>query len=264
MAFWDRFSVYCWLFWNSLCRQGCPWTNRDPPVSASQVMGLKVYATTPWTHRGLPASDFQVLRLKVCATILNYSFFFFTTLTFYFSLPSLHLFLIHCKPFSFFFCLWIYLYYISLFFWPHKSLICQTIWRGLKSWLWWLDPAHFLAFWDSRFMAVVLAVAMLIATTLQHFKIPATKQAASVWSQTTLKCSVAKPPPRKSQSLCWQDGSESQHFKTVQLFSCYGWKPKKHALSFPSIPFKCFVAGPLKRVTMLQYFTAKTESESLS
>ena len=34
--------------WNSLCRPGWPWTHRDPIASVSQVLGLKVCATTAW------------------------------------------------------------------------------------------------------------------------------------------------------------------------------------------------------------------------
>jgi hypothetical protein len=33
--------------WNSLCSPGWSETHRDPPASASQVLGLKVCATTP-------------------------------------------------------------------------------------------------------------------------------------------------------------------------------------------------------------------------
>ena len=46
-------------------------------------------------------------------------------------------------------------------------------------------------------MVEVLARAVFIATTLWHFNIPATNQAAAVCSQTTLKCSVAEPPAQK-------------------------------------------------------------------
>ena len=38
------------------------------------------------------------------------------------------------------------------------------------------------------------AGAMFIATTLWRFKVPASKQAAAVYSKITLKFSVARPP----------------------------------------------------------------------
>jgi hypothetical protein len=38
--------VYLWLSWKPFYRPGCPQTNGDSPVSASQVLGLKAYATT--------------------------------------------------------------------------------------------------------------------------------------------------------------------------------------------------------------------------
>ena len=38
----------------------------------------------------------------------------------------LHIFLTHCKIFRGFLCLWISLYCISLFFWPHESLMGRT------------------------------------------------------------------------------------------------------------------------------------------
>jgi hypothetical protein len=57
------FSLFCFVFWFlvfgdrvSLCSPGCPGTHsvdqaglelRDPPASASQVLGLKACATTP-------------------------------------------------------------------------------------------------------------------------------------------------------------------------------------------------------------------------
>jgi hypothetical protein len=40
------YSVQPWLSWNSLCRLVWPWTHRDPPASASWVLGLKVCTTT--------------------------------------------------------------------------------------------------------------------------------------------------------------------------------------------------------------------------
>ena len=42
----QSFSVYPWLSWNSLCRQA-GLELRNPPASASQVLGLKACATTP-------------------------------------------------------------------------------------------------------------------------------------------------------------------------------------------------------------------------
>ena len=42
IIFWDKVSLLCpWLFWNSLCRPCWFWTHRDPPASASWVLGLK-------------------------------------------------------------------------------------------------------------------------------------------------------------------------------------------------------------------------------
>ena len=48
-CFWflrQGFSVQLWLSWNSLSRPGWPHTHRDPPASASWVLGLKAYITT--------------------------------------------------------------------------------------------------------------------------------------------------------------------------------------------------------------------------
>ncbi|EGW14713.1 hypothetical protein I79_019557 [Cricetulus griseus] len=40
------FSVLLWsLSWNLICRPGWPQNHRDLPASASQVLGLKVWAT---------------------------------------------------------------------------------------------------------------------------------------------------------------------------------------------------------------------------
>ncbi|XP_050006399.1 XK-related protein 8 isoform X2 [Alexandromys fortis] len=46
--FQDRVSL--WLSWNSLCRPDWPLTHRDPPASASRVLGLKVCTATTTTH----------------------------------------------------------------------------------------------------------------------------------------------------------------------------------------------------------------------
>ena len=83
LVFWQSFSVSLWL--SLLCRRGWPQTHRDPPVSASRVLGLKVHATRAqqelefngadcyegWlqTHRDPPASASWVLGSKGCATI---------------------------------------------------------------------------------------------------------------------------------------------------------------------------------------------------
>ena len=71
-------------------------------------------------------------------------------------------------------------------------------------------------------MAEIPARAVFTATTLWRFKVLAASK---------LQPSVHRPhsvglPAWKSQRLPWQDGPESRHFKTAQLFSCYGWKPK--------------------------------------
>jgi hypothetical protein len=53
------FVLFCFVFWDrvSLCSPGCPGTHfvdqaglelRNPPASASQVLGLKACATTAW------------------------------------------------------------------------------------------------------------------------------------------------------------------------------------------------------------------------
>ncbi|GAB1300185.1 Arf-GAP with coiled-coil, ANK repeat and PH domain-containing protein 2 [Apodemus speciosus] len=46
-----RFLCVAMVSWNSLCRSGWPRTHRDPPASASQVLGLKVCATTTGQNR---------------------------------------------------------------------------------------------------------------------------------------------------------------------------------------------------------------------
>ena len=54
----DKLSLSFFLF--SLCNPGCPGTHsvdqaglelRNPPASASQVLGLKVCATCDWNHK---------------------------------------------------------------------------------------------------------------------------------------------------------------------------------------------------------------------
>ena len=42
------FFVQSWLSWNLLYRPGWPQTHRDPPTSASPVLGLKECASTAW------------------------------------------------------------------------------------------------------------------------------------------------------------------------------------------------------------------------
>lgn len=46
ISFWDRVSVAL-LAYSSLCKPNLPWTQRDLPESASQVLELKVYTTMP-------------------------------------------------------------------------------------------------------------------------------------------------------------------------------------------------------------------------
>jgi hypothetical protein len=41
----EGFFELPWLSWNKLCKPGWPWTHRDLLVSASLVLGLRVYAT---------------------------------------------------------------------------------------------------------------------------------------------------------------------------------------------------------------------------
>ncbi|CAO2628824.1 hypothetical protein LEMLEM_LOCUS20187, partial [Lemmus lemmus] len=54
-------SLYLWsLSYNLLCRPGWPQTHRDPPVSASQVLGLKVCSATANKH--LYLSTWEELR----------------------------------------------------------------------------------------------------------------------------------------------------------------------------------------------------------
>ena len=43
----DSSIMYPWLSENSLRRPGWPWTHRDPPDFALQLLGLKVGTTTP-------------------------------------------------------------------------------------------------------------------------------------------------------------------------------------------------------------------------
>jgi hypothetical protein len=40
------FSGEAWLCWNSFCRPGWPCTQRNPPVSAFWMLGLKACTTT--------------------------------------------------------------------------------------------------------------------------------------------------------------------------------------------------------------------------
>lgn len=46
-VFWDNFSVKPWRSWNLLCRPGRPQTNRAPPASAFQLLGLKDHHRSP-------------------------------------------------------------------------------------------------------------------------------------------------------------------------------------------------------------------------
>ena len=153
------------------------------------MLGLKVQATTtwshrgqststPWSHRGQYASASQALGLKMCTTTPNSSFSFLLTLrtlTF-----SLHIYTVN--HLEVFFKFESYFYYISLFFWPHESLIYQAISVGLKLWLWQLDPAHYLAFqphgWGTSQSCVHCHNSMAFQGACQ--------QAAAFCSQTTL------------------------------------------------------------------------------
>ena len=108
-------------------------------------------------------------------------FFILRTLTFFFSLPSQHIFLAHSKPF-----------------------------RGR----YWLEPC-------------LLPQLYGVSRSL-----PASKLQQCVHKQHSNALSVAGPPASKSQSLPWQDGPESQHFKMAQLFFLPLLKTKKHAVSF--------------------------------
>lgn len=42
-------NVYLWLSWNFLSKTGWSQVHRDPPVSVSQVLGLKFWATYYWS-----------------------------------------------------------------------------------------------------------------------------------------------------------------------------------------------------------------------
>ena len=182
------------------------------------MLGLKVCATTPWTHRDLSAFASQALGLKgLFATTPNYSLSLRTLSFFLFSPKPTHIFKYTVNHLEVSF-IWIYLYCISLFFWSHESLICQAIWIGLKLWPWWLDPAHSLAFWDSSLMAEVPAIRRSVATTLWHFKVTASKQAATMCSQTTLKCSVGRPQQEMLRK------SENHHVILTKTCTPQYWK----------------------------------------
>ena len=51
---WMSQSCFVLLFKSSLYRPGWPQSHRDPPASASQVLGLKACATTPWLQTFFP------------------------------------------------------------------------------------------------------------------------------------------------------------------------------------------------------------------
>ena len=153
-----------------------------------------------------------------------FSFLLVRTLTF-----SLHIFLTYYKPFRGFLHLWISLYCISLFFWPHDPLR-----RGLKLWLLWLELAHSLAFhphgWGTSQSCVHCHNSMAFQGPCQQaaaFKVLAGKLQHSAHRPHSVRL-----PAWKGQSLPWQDSPESRHFKTAHLFSCYGWKPKSMRSAF--------------------------------
>ena len=137
------------------------------------------------------------------------SFFLFTLRT-NFKTFVLHIFLTHCKPFRGFLPLWISLYCISLFFWSHEPKTVALT-AGSRPFL------SFPASWQ-RYQTELCSLPQLYCVSRS---LPASK----------LQHSAHRPhsvglPAWKSQRLPWQDSPESRHFKTAQLFSCYGWKPK--------------------------------------
>ena len=107
-------------------------------------------------------------------------------------------------------------------------------------------------------MAEIPARAVFTATTLWHFKVLASKQAAAFCSQTTLSRTACLKESRDCPGRATQkDGILKQR----SFFFPATAETEKHAFSFSPTPFKCFVAGPLNE---LQSFAAKAESGSLS
>jgi hypothetical protein len=47
IAFKTGLTMDLWVAWNSVYMPGCPQIPGDPPVSASQMLGLKEHATVP-------------------------------------------------------------------------------------------------------------------------------------------------------------------------------------------------------------------------
>ena len=43
-------SMWSWLSWKPLCSSYWSWTHRDPPASASHVLGLKMCTITTWQY----------------------------------------------------------------------------------------------------------------------------------------------------------------------------------------------------------------------
>ena len=69
--------LFCFVFWDrvSLCSSGCPGTHsvdqaglklRNPPASASQVLGLKACTTTPGCHSSFLKHGVFLTQLKIC------------------------------------------------------------------------------------------------------------------------------------------------------------------------------------------------------
>jgi hypothetical protein len=85
----------------SLCSPGCPGTHsvdqagfklRNPPASASQMLGLKVCATTARRQFFLNLTDFCSFELLTVygITVSSLSYLYYVCLLCPFSLPSLH------------------------------------------------------------------------------------------------------------------------------------------------------------------------------
>lgn len=55
---WWDLTMY---LWNSLCRPGWSWTQSDPPVSVSQLLGLKMCTTTTNLKRALKSSYQEIM-----------------------------------------------------------------------------------------------------------------------------------------------------------------------------------------------------------
>ena len=100
-------------------------------------------------------------------------------------------------------------------------------------------------------------VPFFIVTTLWHFKVCVSKQAAAFCSQTTLSRTACL----KESEFALAGQPRKPALQNSTAFFLLRLKTEKHAFSFTSTSFKCFVAGPLNE---LQGFAAKAESGSLS